>query len=80
MFELDLLDLTCNLIIDPELSLTIIRKYSANFSVISRRQSYIDLVFEGDIPSPVGQFIEDNFSGHVMSLLREDFDKYAEFG
>ena len=47
--------------------------------VISRRQSYIDLVFEGDIPSPVGQFIEDNFSGHVMSLLREDFDKYAEF-
>ena len=43
--------------------------------VISRRQSYIDLVFEGDIPSPVGQFIEDNFSGHVMSLLREDFDK-----
>ena len=35
-------------------------------------------MFEGSIPSPVGQFIEDNFSGRVMALLREDFDKWSK--
>ena len=44
---------------------------------IARRSSYIDLVFECDNPSPVGQFIEDNFSQKVMTLLREDFDKWS---
>merc|ERR1712217_868676 len=35
---------------------------------IANRLSYIELVFEGSMPSPVGQFIEDNFSGRVMAL------------
>jgi len=45
---------------------------------IARRQSYIDLVFEGDMPSPVGQFIEDNFSHWVMDLLKKDYDKWSK--
>ena len=58
----------------PGYKLIIIETF-ITFVVISRRQSYIDLVFEGDIASPVGQFIEDNFSGQVMSRLKEDYDK-----
>ena len=30
------------------------------------------------MPSPVGQFIEDNFSQWVMGHLREDFDKWSK--
>ena len=45
---------------------------------IARRSSYIDLVFECEDPSPVGQFIEDNFSQKVMTLLREDFSKWSK--
>merc|ERR1712098_154903 len=45
---------------------------------IARRRSYIDLVFEGDMPSPVGQFIEDNFSQWVMGLLKENYDKWSK--
>ena len=30
------------------------------------------------MPSPLGQFIEDNFSQYVMGLLREDFEKWSK--
>lgn len=43
---------------------------------VARRQAYIDLVFEGEHPLPLGHFIEDTFSQKAMSLLRENFDHW----
>ena len=43
---------------------------------VARRQAYIDLVFEGEHPLPLGHFIEDTFSQvRIITIIIHLFNK-----